>query len=257
MDQKRSFRPTFVRALVGTTVAAALAMIPGVNLVSTVVASAAPSSAEALLGQSQAAVRSQATVSIRIRSSNSHGMTATGSFSQGNGYLTEARTKAGSVQSISIVLIGTMVYLRGNESALTSAFQFPASAGKKYAGKWLSFTSKTATFKGFTSTFRVTAILSSILKTTHPVSVGATTTFDGKKAIPLKGSTKTTTAPTKYIPAVLYLSTSGTHLPIGAIQKTRGVTSGTATFSFSSKPKTFPVPAHPTPLITLIKSGSF
>jgi hypothetical protein len=128
---------------------------------------------------------------------------------------------------ISIILVGTTVYLRGNVFGLEQYLGFSSSAGQKEAGRWFSISEPDASlvtiYQSVAAGLTVSTTVAE-LGMTGPITQTAARNVAGQHAIGIRG----TTLPNSAIPStpqVLYVKSTGEHLPVEAVQTYKGQTS--------------------------------
>jgi hypothetical protein len=128
---------------------------------------------------------------------------------------------------ISIILVGTTVYLRANVFGLEQYLGFSSSAAQNEAARWFSISEPDASLvtiyenvaAGLTVSTTVTE-----LGMTGPITETAAKDVAGQHALGIRG----TTLPNSAIPStpqVLYVKSTGEHLPLEAVQNYKGQTS--------------------------------
>jgi hypothetical protein len=115
----------------------------------------------------------------------------------------------GSIASV-IVLPG-IAYIRGNEKAVVHFFGIPTSHPKAIAGKWVSISSSTTGFATVTSAVTLASDFHEY-KILGPLTEGSDVTLLGQKVLPISGFVAGPS--NKSIPATLYVTTTGTVLPV-------------------------------------------
>ena len=121
---------------------------------------------------------------------------------------------------ISIILVGTTVYIRGNAFGLQQYMGFSATAAQKEAGRWVSVAEPDATlvtiYEAVAAGLTVSSTVSE-LAMTGPLTQTAVKTVAGQHVIGIRGTTLVNSeAPST--PQVLYLKSTGEHLPVEAVQ---------------------------------------
>jgi hypothetical protein len=128
---------------------------------------------------------------------------------------------------ISIILVGTTVYLRGNVFGLEQYLGFSNSAAQNEAARWFSISEPDASLvtiyenvaAGLTVSTTVTE-----LGMTGPITETAAKNVAGQHALGIRG----TTLPNSAIPStpqILYVKSTGEHLPVEAVQTYKRETS--------------------------------
>jgi hypothetical protein len=130
-------------------------------------------------------------------------------------------TKNGQV---SIILVGTTVYINGNSFGLEQYLGFSTGAAEREAGHWLSIEEPDASlvnvYEAVAAGLTVSSTVSE-LAMTGPLSETAVKRLGGQQVIGIKGTTVVNSqAPAT--PQVLYLKSTGEHLPVQAVQSYKG-----------------------------------
>lgn len=128
---------------------------------------------------------------------------------------------------ISIILVGTTVYIDGDAFGLEQYLGFESSAAQKEAGHWLSIAEPDATlvtiFQTVAAGLTVNTTVSE-LDMSGPLSETAVQKISGTHAVGVRGTTLATSeAPPT--PQVLYVKATGEHLPVEAVQHLKDETS--------------------------------
>jgi hypothetical protein len=125
---------------------------------------------------------------------------------------------AGAIANI--LLVGGVAYIEGNELAITHYFGIPSKHPKQIAGKWISIQSND---EGYTQVSGSVTLKDDFSQYTlgGKVTKGKDVELDGQKAMPLYGTVGGKSA----IPATLYVTTTGTILPIEISVKDGATTS--------------------------------
>jgi hypothetical protein len=126
-------------------------------------------------------------------------------------------------QHTEIRLVDNVAYVRANEPSLKEFFEFPASLAKKYANKWLAFSSTDEGFDQISETLDMPTLVTNITLT-GALSKTAVTTVNGTEVIGVKGTD------TEGGSATLYIATTGDPLPVQLVSINEGETD-TAVFS--------------------------
>jgi hypothetical protein len=125
---------------------------------------------------------------------------------------------------ISIILVGTTVYIRGNVFGLEQYMGFSEGAGQKEAGRWVSIAEPDATlvtiYEAVAAGLTVGTTVSE-LAMTGPLTETAGKPVAGQSVIAIRGTTLVNSqAPST--PQVLYVRSTGEHLPVEADQSYKG-----------------------------------
>jgi hypothetical protein len=129
---------------------------------------------------------------------------------------------------ISIILVGTTVYIRGNAFGLQQYMGFSDTAAPKEAGRWISISEPDATlvtiFEAVAAGLTVSSTVSELAMTGPLTETAAKKTVAGEPVIGIRGTTLVNSeAPST--PQVLYLKSTGEHLPVEAVQTLKAETS--------------------------------
>lgn len=106
-----------------------------------------------------------------------------------------------------ILFVGGVVYVKGNELALIHDLGVSTKHAKKYAGKWISVLPKNSGFTQLSATITLTGDFAQY-KLTGTLVKGASTELDGQKVTPITGTVNGSA-----VRATMYVTT-GTNLPI-------------------------------------------
>jgi hypothetical protein len=128
---------------------------------------------------------------------------------------------------VSIILVGTNVYIQGNVFGLEQYLGFSTGAAQKEAGRWMSIAEPDATLVNIFETVAAGLTVSttvSELDMSGPLSVTGTKTVAGQHVVGIRGTTlPTSEAPST--PQLLYVKSTGEHLPVEAVQLFKSETS--------------------------------
>jgi hypothetical protein len=121
---------------------------------------------------------------------------------------------------VSIILVDTNVYIQGNVFGLEQYLGFSTSAAEKEAGHWLTIAEPDATlvtiFETVAAGLTVGTTVSE-LDMSGPLSETAQKTVSGQHVVGIRGTTlPTSEAPST--PQLLYVKSTGEHLPVEAVQ---------------------------------------
>jgi hypothetical protein len=162
-----------------------------------------------------------------------------------------------TTESLSVLLVGTTGYIKGNDAALQKVLGFTATQATTYTNKWLSFPASNTSLAELVSGLRNSEVPNE-LRMTGPYTFGATKKIAGQDAQAING-TAATSSGTK-VPIVLYVNATGTPRPIEEDTNPKAKSSSTAvkgTVTFSKwGEKTDPTaPATSVPLIPLLPAA--
>jgi hypothetical protein len=247
----------FVATAAGTAAAAALASLA-------VVSSAPPAAATTPSAQSEynAALKAIAQKGVHFESDATQSGTTlhvTGDTGVSSGAQTLTVTKGSNVEHMSVMIVGSTGYVKGNSAALHNVIGLPSAKSSKYADKWLSFPTSNATLSSLVAGLKNSEVVSG-LQMQGPYKYGASQTIGGKKALAVRGTVGTQGGGS--VPVVLYVSASGAPQPLRQVTNPGASTSssdiqGTVTFSNWGENSTETAPAHSVSLLKLVPaSGS-
>jgi hypothetical protein len=128
---------------------------------------------------------------------------------------------------VTIILVGTNVYIQGNVFGLEQYLGFSTAAAQKEAGHWMSIAEPDATlvtvFETVAAGLTVSTTVSE-LDMSGPLSETAAKTVGGQRVVGIRGTTlPTSEAPST--PQLLYVKSTGEHLPVEAVQIFKSETS--------------------------------
>lgn len=158
-----------------------------------------------------------------------------------------------TTESLSVILVGTTGYVRGNDAGLQKALGLTASQSSTYANKWLSFPTSNTTLSELVSGLRNSNVASE-LEMTGPYKFGSSTTISGQAVQAIEG-TAATSSGTK-VPIILYVSSDGR--PVEEITNPKAKSSsikGTVTFSNWGEVTHPKAPATSVPLVPLLPAS--
>jgi hypothetical protein len=172
----------------------------------------------------------------------------TGELVQDSARQSAVQTVAIGKERVSIVLLDGTAYFSGNVKGLTSYFGMPKTVAATLPGRWISVS---PTDSGFPS---VTAGLSlgAALKEATPVGLikmGKQKKLAGQLTQSISGTGSTDVPPT-----TLFISTTGSHLPVEAVASRgtgKGLSGEIATFSRWGEKVSVPTPTNAIPISTL------
>jgi hypothetical protein len=149
---------------------------------------------------------------------------------------------------VSIILVRTTVYIQGNVFGLEQYLGFSTSAAEKEAGHWLSIAEPDATlvtiFETVAAGLTVGTTVSE-LAMSGPMTETATKTVAGQHVVGIRGTTlPDSEAPST--PQVLYVKSTGEHLPVEAVQVLKSETSSEVLGPWGQAPQAH-VPAGAVP----------
>jgi hypothetical protein len=164
--------------------------------------------------------------------------------------------KNGTVlEALTVTLVGSTGYLRGNAAALTKILGLSASQSTTYADKWLSFPTSNSSLDQLASGLRNKDV-SAELKLSGPFSTVAGKTIDGHATQGVRGYT-TGSSNTK-VATTLYVETGGTPRPLEEVSNSgtgSKAVDGSVTFSNWGQKTHVTKPSHAVSILSLA-SGS-
>jgi hypothetical protein len=125
---------------------------------------------------------------------------------------------------VSIILVETTVYINGNAFGLQQYLGFSAGAAEREAGHWLSIEEPDASlvnvYEAVAAGLTVSTTVSE-LAMTGPLTETAARELAGQRVIGIRGTTlvNSQAPPT---PQLLYVRSTGEHLPVQAVQSYKG-----------------------------------
>lgn len=120
-----------------------------------------------------------------------------------------------------LLLVGGVGYIEGNETAIVHYFGFPTKNPKGLAGRWISIQPNDPGFTSVTGAVTLKDVFAPYSLGGH-LKKGADKLIDGVEALPIEG---TVHAQSGNLPATLYVTTTGTLLPIEISVKNGSLTS--------------------------------
>jgi hypothetical protein len=163
---------------------------------------------------------------------------------------------SGSItEQLSVVLIGSTGYLRGNDAALEKVLGLTAAQSTMYSNKWLSFPKSNTALAELTGGV-LNSDIASELEMTGPYTLGGTKTIAGQMTQAINGTAATSSG--KKVPIVLYVAASGTPRAVEEVTNPNSKSvsiEGTVIFSKWGE-KTHPkAPTHAISLLPLLPAG--
>ena len=164
----------------------------------------------------------------------------------------ELTLKKGSLtENISVILIGTTGYLKGNAPALINILGIKTAQAAKYSERWISFSTATSTMAELVAGLHNKDVANE-LTMSGPYSSGGTKTIAGQSTKAIKGFVSTSSG-TK-VPVVLYISSSSSSRPVEEITnpgKGGSAIRGSVTFSKWGEKKHLSTPTDTVPFTTV------
>jgi len=160
-----------------------------------------------------------------------------------------------TTETLTVRLVGSTGYLRGNHAALKKVLGLTATQAATYTNKWLSFPTSNSSLAELVSGLR-NADVASELQMTGPYRLGGTKMIGGQMARAING-TAATSSGTK-VPIILYVSATGTPRPIQEVtnpKKKSASVEGTVTFSNWGEKTDPTAPATSVPLVPLLPAA--
>jgi len=160
--------------------------------------------------------------------------------------------KSGStLEKLTVTLIGSTGYVRGNSAALTEILGLTAQQATTYANVWLSFPTGNQTLDQLISGLRNKDVATE-LQLSGPYSFGRTETIDGHTAQAIDGFTSDSTS--KKVATTLYVETGSTPRPVQEVTapgKGTKAVDGSVTFSNWGQSTHVTKPTHTVSLLSL------
>lgn len=158
--------------------------------------------------------------------------------------VTASAAAKAAVQTISIAegktkgrvrarFVDRVVYFQGDKVGLEVYLGMPSTLAPKYAGKWISFSPSTQDYSAIAKSMTLSTALSQI-SVDKPFGGGRDSTVDGEPAVDVTGTTTTFSSKGNHGKATLYVSATGTLLPIryvGTGREDKQRETGQVTFS--------------------------
>jgi hypothetical protein len=130
-------------------------------------------------------------------------------------------------------LVDSAVYLKGDTLGLEDYLGMPSTLAPKYVGQWISFTPSTKSYSDIAKSMSLASAIDQI-SVKAPLSKGHTSTSGGRSAVSIKGTTTTLSSSGNKGAAVLYVSATGSPLPLayhGTGKQKKKTETGTVTYS--------------------------
>jgi hypothetical protein len=158
-----------------------------------------------------------------------------------------------TTESLTVTLVGSTGYVRGNDAGLEKALGLTAAQSSTYANKWLSFPASNATLSELVSGLR-DADVASELQMTGPYTFGASKKLNGEKAQAIDGTAATSSG--KKVPIILYVDSMGRPVEEVTNPKAKSTSiEGTVTFSKWGETTDLKAPTTSAPLVPLLPAG--
>ncbi len=158
-----------------------------------------------------------------------------------------------TTESLSVILIGSTGYVRGNDAGLQKALGLTAAQSSTYANQWLSFPTSNTSLAELVSGLR-NADVASELQMSGPYKFGSSKTISGQTAQAIDG-TAATSAGTK-VPIILYVSSNGRPVEEVTNPKAKSTSiKGTVTFSKWGEVTHPKAPTTSVPLVPLLPAS--
>ncbi len=160
-------------------------------------------------------------------------------------------------EHMSAVVVGSTGYVNGDATALHHVIGLTSAQSSKYAGTWLSFPTSNQSLGQLVGGLLDSQVTTE-LQVGGPYSYGAATTVAGQHALAVRGSVGTQSG--GKVPIVLYVSATGTPLPIEEVTNPKGsgasAIRGTVTFSHWGEQKSQQAPGHSVSLLKLVPASA-
>lgn len=235
-----------------STAGTVLAFVAGAGLSAVAApssAGASPSSPAALLAAALTAARSEPGGNwVSTSTGNGFSLVERTKVARDAGVQTITARTAGHTGQIKAVLTGGSAYFKADDFGL-QVFDFSTSAAKAEAGKWISLrpsvTSQAAEYQVVAAGLTVASTVTEIALT-GPLSETTPTSVAGVAVVGIKGDAPSVGSMPAGTTEVLYVRTSGTPLPVKAVQTYHG-DSSTVVFSHWGSVPAVPKPASSVP----------
>jgi hypothetical protein len=211
-----------VRSAVGLVVT--LLAVGSLQLAAGARAGAANQSAGDLFRSSQSAAATEPSlhyVSVTTSTSTSTAtggvsVTITGDVSAFSGEQTIVAQVGGQVGHVTVCLVASIAYFKGDEPGLAVFMGLPQTDATKFAGQWISVEQTDAAYRTVAAGLETSSVLSEV-PLSGPMSLHGTMKKEGQSVLVVKGFDSGTAAGTTKkvsIPVTLYLAAHGKHLPV-------------------------------------------
>jgi hypothetical protein len=164
--------------------------------------------------------------------------------------------KSGStLEKLTVTLIGSTGYVRGNSAALTEILGLTAQQATTYANVWLSFPTGNQTLDQLISGL-LNKDVAAELELSGPYSLGGTKTIDGHATQGIIGYASDSS--TKKVATTLYVETGSTPRPLQEVSdpgKGKTDVDGSVTFSNWGQKTHVTKPTHTVSLLSLAPVG--
>ena len=210
-------------------------------------------SAQSLYNAAIKAATSQAVHFESLATQSGTTLAVTGDTGADAGSQNVTVSKGSVVEHVSALVIGTTGYIQGNASALRNVIGLSSAKANRYAGKWLSFPTSNQGLDTLVAGLKNSDVAAE-LQMSGPYTYGTAQAVAGQRALAIKG-TVTDQSGSK-IPVTLYISASGTRLPVEQVTNS-GTSKGssnihsTVTFTRWGEKVTQTAPAHSSSLLKL------
>lgn len=150
-------------------------------------------------------------------------------------------------------LVDNAVYFRGDTVGLEDYVGMPTTLAPKYVGQWIKFTSSAKGYSDITKSMSLTSAVNQI-SVEAPLSGGQKTNVGGRSAVSVAGTTTSLSSKGNRGTAVLYVSATGSPLPIsyhGTGKQKKKPETGTITYSKWGETVSLKAPAKSVPASSL------
>lgn len=130
-------------------------------------------------------------------------------------------------------LVDNAAYFRADTAGLEDYLGMPATLAPKYVGQWIKFTSSAKSYSDITKSMSLTSAVNQI-SVEPPLSGGHKTNAGGRSAVSVVGTTTSLSSQGNKGSAILYVSATGSPLPIsyhGTGKQKKKSETGTITYS--------------------------
>jgi hypothetical protein len=177
-----------------------------------------------------------------------------GDTGKSSGSQTLSVHKGTLTETLTVTLIGSTGYVKGNTPALLNVLGLTATQSGKYNGKWLYFPSNSATLSELVTGLRQKDVPKE-LKMSGPFTFGPSKTIAGQKAKSIRGSVSSSSG--GKVPVVLYVASGSA--PVEEVTNpgaTGTAITGVVTFTKLGEKVHFSTPAHASSLLALAPAAA-
>jgi hypothetical protein len=239
--------------IVGAVAATLATSVAGVSALS-----GSAGAATSAKSEYQAALKAAGTQDVHFVSKETEsgtGLVVVGDTGKTSGSANVTVKHGSTTESLSVLLIGTTGYLKGNDAALQDALGLTTTQASTYMNRWLSFPVSNTSLAELVTGLRNSDVAAE-LQMTGPYTLGASKKINGQMTQAIKG-TAATSSGTK-VPIILYVSATGTPRPVEEVTNPKASSSSiqsTVTFSNWGEKTDPKKPATSAPLVPLLPAA--